>query len=160
VAISDECWWDILHNGHHAWYQRALIAGDFKPGLTPRGDYVVDEAGRAGDPAHVPHCATCGEVPDVNALEALERASGKTDFLEEYRSRRREWPAPTSALTCWWCNCPETADPVKVAAAAAEKRAAARRGATVAAETATIIPSKEEAFLCAKCASYLQGRVK
>lgn len=112
--VNAACYWTILHRGHHAWYQRSLLAGDFRPGLTPRSEYIVDVEGRNADPAAVPRCSTCSEIPDVNDLEPMDRESGERGFLDRYRAadvRRREpWPKPTANHTCWHCNCPGPVD--------------------------------------------------
>lgn len=106
MELSDECWWVILHNGHLAWYQRGMMAGDFKPGLQPRSEYIVDAAGRCADPASVPRCVTCDQVPNVDDLEPVERKTGHRGFLVGFRQKLRPWPRPTSDATCWYCNCP------------------------------------------------------
>lgn len=106
MAISSECWWEILHGDHHAWFQRSLMAGDFKPGLPPRSEYIVDEDGRVADPDVVPTCGTCGVVPRVEELEPVERITGVRGFLSQFRARLRPWPKPTNPATCWHCNCP------------------------------------------------------
>lgn len=159
-----ECWWEILHGGHHAWYQRALLRGDFRPGLIPCAHYIVDKEGRAADPTTTPTCETCGEVPDVNDLEAVERATGKAGFLESCRSGKRPWPEPTNPLTCWWCNIASTADPVKVAAAAQAKRQSSRAQAAAqmpeqAAQRVASVSQypQEDIFVCPQCKGHLTG---
>lgn len=108
--MNDSAYWQIEHNGHLAWYQRALISGDFKPGLTPQATYIVDADGRYVDPATTPTCATCGEVPDVDDLDAVERVTGRRDFLDGYRSGLDPWPAPTDPAKCRLCNCGPAGD--------------------------------------------------
>lgn len=101
-----DCWWTILHNGHFAWYQRALVSGDFKPGKTPRSEYIVDEDGREADFAATPKCTTCGEVPKVEDLEPVERVTQQRGYLDPYRSGREPWRAGTNDNTCFRCNNP------------------------------------------------------
>ena len=31
LTMDNERYWDIRHNGHHAWWQRSLVPGDFRP---------------------------------------------------------------------------------------------------------------------------------
>ncbi len=114
--ISSECLWEILHAGpgrpeHHAWYQRALLKGDFRSGLVPSAAYVVDAEGRAADRAVPPRCATCDRVPDVDDLEPVYVATGERGVLDVYRlperdPRRRPWPRPSDAMRCFWCQVP------------------------------------------------------
>ena len=66
---SEALWpWLILHREHVAWYQRALLLGDFRPGCRPRAEYVRLPDGTLPDPAEIPRCATCGEEPRVEDL--------------------------------------------------------------------------------------------
>jgi len=168
TPMSGECWWVILHrdqNGdlHHAWYQRALLKGDFRPGLEPRADYIVDADGRAADPVVTPTCATCREIPHVSDLEPVERTTGDAGFLDDFREHRRPWPEATNPLTCWYCNGRETADPAKVAAAAAATRQAAREAAAAKKAGRRDLPKpeapivKEDLFLCTRCEKHLLG---
>jgi hypothetical protein len=174
TPMSGECWWVILHRGrdgelHHAWYQRALIKGDFKPGLAPRGDYIVDADGRAADPMVTPLCLTCHTIPDVDDLEPFERATGDDGFLIDFRLGRRPWPKPTDPLTCWHCNSHETADPAKVLAATEARRLAARDDAA-AKRSGLPLPDrakaqlgqfvKEDLFLCERCEAHLQREAR
>lgn len=98
--------WTIEHNGHFAWFQRSLMAGDFAPGRQPVSHYVIRPDGRADDPSVAPKCETCGKVPNVDDLIAIETATGDSYFLEPFRKGHRKWPRPTSLDTCWWCNTP------------------------------------------------------
>lgn len=98
--------WTIEHNGHFAWFQRALMIGDLAPGLEPRGDFVVYADDRCADPELAPRCATCGEVPATNELVAIETATGDSHFLAPFRQGLRKWPKPTPRDSCWWCNTP------------------------------------------------------
>lgn len=97
--------WLVMHNGHRAWAQRAFMIGDFAPGRTVAGWYVVDAEGRAADPHAAPVCETCGVVPPVEELNVVEVSTGIKDFLARARELKR-WPRPTDPKTCWWCNCP------------------------------------------------------
>jgi len=101
-----ECPWEVEHNGHHAWFQRALLIGDFAPGLVPVPWFVVYADGRAASPLDPPKCATCAAVPATNELIVIEIATGDSHFLAPTRSGLKKWPKPTDPKTCWWCNSP------------------------------------------------------
>jgi len=96
--------WTIEHHGHFAWFQRSLMIGDFAPRRVPIGNYIVRPDGRCDDPAQVPVCETCGEVPKTDDLIAIETATGDSNFLEPYRRGFKKWPRPTDPNTCWLCN--------------------------------------------------------
>ena len=100
------CPWGVLHLGHVAWYQRAALVGDFRPGLQPRPEYVVYSDERVPDLREPPRCMGCGRVPRTEDLVLVERATRRADFLDIYRRGRRLWPAPTNPATCAWCNAP------------------------------------------------------
>lgn len=98
--------WLVIHNGHRAWAQRALMIGDFSPRhKVPAAWYVVDPEGHWADPTSTPVCETCGLVPPLDQLEAVEVATGDRGFLARSRMLNR-WPNATDAKTCWACNCP------------------------------------------------------
>jgi len=107
--MIDECPWELEHNGHFAWYQRALLIGDFAPGLTPIPDFVVLSRGRSANPDAPPVCETCRVVPDVKELIAIERATGESHYLAPFRKGLTKWPKPTASTSCWWCNSPRVA---------------------------------------------------
>lgn len=98
--------WEIKHHGHFAWFQRSLLPGDFKPGLTPNSFYIVDKDGRAADPFEVPKCETCGEVPEVNDLEPTDPSTLVAGFLDRFRRKIQPhpWPAPSNPKGCWFCG--------------------------------------------------------
>lgn len=96
--------WEVQHNGHFAWYQRALLIGDFAPGLTPRADFIVWSDGRSANPDGAPQCETCAMIPDVDKLIAVEIATGDSHFLAPFRAGLQKWPKPTDVSNCWWCN--------------------------------------------------------
>ncbi len=105
--VSSDAPWLVAHLGHFAWFQRAVLAGDFRPDLRPRSEYVIRIDGRSEDPSGVePICSTCGLVPENDDLELFERATGTCGFLEPYRSGRLPWPPPTREDSCSWCNTP------------------------------------------------------
>lgn len=109
--MSPECIWRIEHLGHLAWYQRALVAGDFAPGRVPISEYIVDEFGRSANPLSTPKCLTCGVVPGVDDLQSEEVTTKRRGQLHRYRLLmgnpvRLPWPEPTDPTTCFWCNSP------------------------------------------------------
>jgi len=105
MADSHEWWWLIKHNGHPAWYQRALVAGDFAPGSPLLVNYVLGLDEELPDPDVPLTCGTCGLVPDVNDLDAEERVTGEGGFLEAFRKPGMRWPSQkTDPETCWHCN--------------------------------------------------------
>ena len=105
--------WLILHKGHPAWYQRALMAGDFSPGTQPQPNYVLTLEGTQPEPYAVPICGTCGVEPKVEQLEPLERETGRRDWLDRFRlSPTHPDHVPwnrggrTDPRTCYVCNTP------------------------------------------------------
>ena len=98
--------WLIRHRDHDAWYQRAMVSGDFRPGLVPIPDYAIGLDGVLPDPAGPMVCGGCAEVPDVNDLQPVFRETGRSDFLEAFRRGVVAWRAPTNPATCSHCNSP------------------------------------------------------
>jgi hypothetical protein len=96
----------IMHNGHEAWYQRALLMGDFAPGLKPLPNYVITLTGEPVDPYSTPKCGTCKGSPATDDLLPVERATGRSNFLEAFRSGQIPWEKAgrTKAETCFYCN--------------------------------------------------------
>ena len=126
-------WWAIEHQGHPAFYLRALMPGDFGPGCLPLPRHALALDGTVPDEVR---CGTCGEVPGVAELEPVERATGQRGFLQALRSGRRPWPKATDPATCWLCCNPrEKAD---------------RR--------APVGPAGGMVTVCAGCARHLEAR--
>jgi hypothetical protein len=96
--------WEIRHGGHVAWYQRALMPGDFAPGQKPVSNYVVQVDGELPEPHKPLKCGVCGKVPKVQDLTPVDRMTGNDHFLREFRVSREKWPPPTDPETCWNCN--------------------------------------------------------
>ena len=115
--MLDECPWEIEHDGHHAWFQRALLVGDFAPGRVPSPRFVGYPNGHA-HPDVPPTCSTCGAVPETRDLVAVEIETDDSFFLAAFREGLKKWPKPTDPNTCWWCNSPrvdaETSPPLCV----------------------------------------------
>ena len=109
-------WWAVEHEGpeepggdltittHPAFYLRALLPGDFAPGRAPSPRHVGTLTGDGVE--GVAKCGTCGEVPEVGALDVVERASGDRGFLAPFREGRTPWPRPTDPQSCWLCGGP------------------------------------------------------
>lgn len=99
-------WWALEHAGHPCCYLRALMPGDFAPGraVTPRHVLHLDGS-RATEGCPVV-CGTCGEVPLIDELEPIERATGQQGAIEAFRSRRAPWPRQTDIASCWECLAP------------------------------------------------------
>jgi hypothetical protein len=99
--------WLILHNDHPAWYQRALLPGDFAPGRMPMPNYILTLTGEIPKLGQV-RCGTCKKKPAVEDLEPVERTTGQTGFLDRYRYGRRPvpWPEGLNPTNCWNCNNP------------------------------------------------------
>lgn len=95
-------WWAVEHQGHPAFYLRALMAGDFAPGAGgPKPRHVVDLEGELVTEVR---CGTCELVPDPDDLEPIERSTGFGGFLGDLRRGRARWPSPTNEATCWECS--------------------------------------------------------
>lgn len=97
-------WWAIEHLGHPAYYLRTLLPGDFAP--DQRGPLSRHACGLSGrlelvDPVR---CGTCGQVPAVGDLEAIERKTGRADFLAARRRGHAPWGPPTDPDSCWLCS--------------------------------------------------------
>lgn len=110
-ASSALQWWAVEHKGHPAFYLRALMAGDFAPGLLPLARHAHGLDGRQ---LEVVRCETCGEVPRSEDLEPIERRTHVRGFLEAFRlglgdPRRQRWPKPTAPASCWLCSNPRVA---------------------------------------------------
>ncbi len=97
-------WWAVEHEGHPAFYLRALLAGDFAPGRHPAPRHALGLDGGRPDQAAPLRCGTCGEVPRPEDLEPVERTTGDRGHLGEYRARRVPWPRPTDPGSCWLCS--------------------------------------------------------
>jgi hypothetical protein len=109
------CPWAILHRApdgsmHLAWYQRAMIVGDFNPAKKPLPNYVTYPDGTSPGPDDTPVCTACQVAPANADLDPVDRATGQYGFLEMYRDQRRpDWRpwrmAPvTDPNTCYVCN--------------------------------------------------------
>lgn len=98
--------WLVVHGEHMAWYMRSFLIGDFSPGRQPIPNYVMELDGDLLAPGDVPTCGTCGQTPDADDLNVIERATGADRFLEAFRNGTRPWPPPTDPSTCWYCNGP------------------------------------------------------
>ena len=106
-AIGD--WqWMIEHLGHVAWYQRALMRGDFSPGHRPLPNYVLQLDGRLADPDKTPKCGTCKKMPTVDELVPVDRSNGARAVLTPFRIGLEEWPPATDPETCYVCNTPDS----------------------------------------------------
>jgi hypothetical protein len=116
--VLDGLPWEVRHivDGaeHVAWYQRAALVGDFRPGVEPLAAYAVDGEGLAMDPTAPPRCVTCGEVPNTDALDVVNRDNGHRGYLNRYRREEKPapWPEPTDPGSCWWCNCQPSLEPL------------------------------------------------
>lgn len=114
--------WVIVHKvagaEHIAWFQRALLPGDFAPRGKARGgtgtgyplpNYVMYGDGRSPDPdEQTPRCQGCGVHPKNDDLTPVERATGTRNFLVPFRTGRVSWTkaAVTDPHTCYVCNHP------------------------------------------------------
>lgn len=99
-----EWWWAIEHKAHPAFYLRALMPGDFAPGRSPRPRHALTLLGRRAAAPLV--CGTCGQEPEAESLEPIERFTGDRGFLDQYRTGAGRWPAGTDEDTCWLCGDP------------------------------------------------------
>lgn len=101
-------WWAVEHLGHPAFYLRALVPGDCAPGRLPLARHILT---LDGDEDAEAICGTCEQTPRAENLEAIERATGQTGFLGQYRAEvdagRRKWPTPTAPGSCWQCSNPK-----------------------------------------------------
>ena len=95
-------WWAILHQGHPAFYLRALMPGDFAPGHRPLARHAVTLDGSRPEEPLV--CGTCELAPEPEDLEPIERATGNGGFLDEFRRGRTPWRTPTDPASCWLCS--------------------------------------------------------
>ena len=109
--------WTVKHHGHLAWYQRALVPGDFAPGLRPVADYVVeDDDGKAAAWYAEPVCRTCKKVaPRTEELDVLDDAGRRP--LARFRTGAARWPKPTAPGSCIWCQTPGAAPVCRTCAA-------------------------------------------
>lgn len=95
-------WWAVEHLGHPAFYLRALMPGDFRPGQAgplPRHTYGLD-----GKQLKVVRCETCHEAPRPEDLAPIERKTHGRGFLDAVRNGGGRWPPPTKATSCWNCS--------------------------------------------------------
>jgi hypothetical protein len=97
-----EFWWAVEHNGHPAFYLRALLAGDFAPGRKPSQRHVCGLDGEF--PVESVVCGTCGKIPKSEDLEVFERRTGKSGFLNGFRRGKARWPNGTESWSCWLCS--------------------------------------------------------
>jgi hypothetical protein len=113
MAVPDQYEWPWLiqhhrNDGqiHDAWYQRALICGDFAPGR--RGvlaTYIATLDGRIPGPNEALRCGTCNQRLQADDVDAVERITGETGFLRTFRLGRRPWPLTESReQNCYHCN--------------------------------------------------------
>ncbi len=94
-------WWAVEHNGHAAFYLRALMAGDFAPGRLPDSRHVRPLDHQGVEPVT---CGTCGKVPQAVDLRVIERSTGNRAALDPFIAGRAPWPKPTDPKRCWLCN--------------------------------------------------------
>ena len=106
TSVGGPLIWLVRHWDHNAWYQRALVSGDFRPGLAPISEYVTYLDGTTPDPEAAPVCCGCGQVPRVEDLTPVERTSGRADFLQAFRQGLIPWREATNRQTCQHCNSP------------------------------------------------------
>ena len=97
-------WWAVEHEGHPAFYLRALLAGDFAPERAPAPRHAATLDGVQHREGVVVTCGTCGQAPEVKDLEPVERSTGDRGFLTAFRTGRLRWPRPTDPATCWLCG--------------------------------------------------------
>lgn len=140
--------WAVEHRGHPALYLRALLPGDFAPGLLPAIRHVLTLSGER--PGSVT-CGTCGEVPAAADLEPIERATGARGFLRPFREGRAPWPRATDPETCWECSTMERP-------AAHEVRIHARHQYGKRAPVPAFGPEAITVKVCDRCRTHLQGR--
>lgn len=103
--------WLIVHHTvaapwHPAWYQRAVMLGDFESGRRPLPNYVLRLDGTTPAPTETPSCGTCGAEPETDELNVVERATGKSNFLAPLRDGTVPWDrvGHTRPETCYVCN--------------------------------------------------------
>ncbi len=100
-------WWAVEHQGHPAFYLRALMAGDFAPSRLPLPRHILT---LKGEPVAVDGpcvCGTCGKVPASADLDVIERPTGRRGFLDVFRAgspRGMAWPPATDPASCWLCS--------------------------------------------------------
>ena len=99
-------WWAVEHQGHPAFYLRALLPGDFAPGRSPAPRHAATLKGDQCREKKPVTCGTCGRVPEAGDLEPVERRTGDVGFLRPFREGHGPWPRPTDPATCWLCGCP------------------------------------------------------
>lgn len=151
MEISTGEWpWLITHLGHDAWYQRALLTGDFAPGKAPVSNYALTLDGALPDPEAPMTCGTCGQTPSASDLNATDRATGKAEFLAAFRGGQARWLKGTDPATCAYCNdsarlTGHPLRPVKLAKIAA-RHGKPHRG-----------PDRD-VLVCPSCASHLAGK--
>ena len=96
-------WWAVEHQGHPAFYLRALLPGDFAPGRAPAPRHAATLAGEQFPERKAVTCGTCKQAPDVEDLEPVERATGHRGFLAVFRRGDHPWLRPTDPASCWLC---------------------------------------------------------
>lgn len=101
-----EWWWAVEHQGHPAFYLRALLTGDFAPGRTPAARHVLGLDGYPPEQHKLVRCGTCGKVPRAEDLEPIERATGLRGWLDVFRQGKMPWKRPTDPSTCHLCSTP------------------------------------------------------
>ncbi len=110
-----DCPWQVWHRPrgekteHPAFRLRSFMVGDFSPGRTIRGGFVIRQDGTPGERHQSTRCETCGDAAFADYLEVEERASGQRHYLGLYRRGGRTWPAGTLDRHCWWCQAPDVA---------------------------------------------------
>ena len=97
-------WWAVEHQGHPAFYLRALLAGDFAPGRAPAPRHAATLDGDQYREGIIVTCGSCGLAPETVDLEPVERATGDHGFLTTFRDGRAPWPRPTDPASCWLCG--------------------------------------------------------
>jgi hypothetical protein len=110
VPSTEEYPWLIMHDDgvtdHIAWYQRAMLCGDFEPGGVPLPNYAIAVDGTELDPEASPVCDGCALVPVIDELRPVDRATGMDTFLDPFRSGAISWSlaGKTNPVACWYNN--------------------------------------------------------
>ena len=148
--IDTTVWpWLVRHDGHEAWYLRAFVPRDFLGQGKLVNNYVLGLDGDIPDHEGPIACGTCGQPPNVKDLVVEERATGRDDFLDDFRSGPKQnprfWPQRgTDKTKCWYCNDEKLAadKQVKMEKVAARLKRPAKAAA-------------KEVKCCANCSEFL-----
>ena len=105
VTDAGTWWWLVEHDGHEAFYLRALMAGDFAPGGDgPDERHVLHLDGKAPTVGQALKCGTCHKTMKTEDLVPVERVTGNRRALDVFRSRRAAWPKKTDPTSCYLCG--------------------------------------------------------